>query len=351
MIHALIIAGFSVFGFHTPADSLGTETVEGKVYILHRVEEKETLYGISRRYGATIESILDANPAADAGLDIGQILKVPYTGQRPRTYTRQTGAGGIHRVEEKETLFSISRLYGISVDELKLWNRLSSSDLNVGQELVIRQIDTSTPANDPPAAPPLIKKGVHEVKAGESMYAIARQYGVSLEDIKRWNNLEDNALKAGQLLFVSPPARDTEQTPVAETNQNPVTSEPVAVANKPQPEETPTAATTTPVVHTVTVPSGPSADAVVQSGLAELIDGTEGNRKYLALHRTAPIGTILKVRNEMNNREVFVRVIGKLPDTALTNRLIIKISRSAYDRLGAIDPRFRVEVTYYKGNQ
>ena len=89
-------------------------------------------------------------------------------------------------------------------------------------------------------------------------------------------------------------------------------------------------------------------DEVKQSGLAELIDGTEANRKYLALHRTAPVGTILKVRNEMNNREVFVRVIGKLPDTALTDKLIIKISKSAYDRLGAIDPRFRVEVTYYK---
>lgn len=69
---------------------------------------------------------------------------------------------------------------------------------------------------------------------------------------------------------------------------------------------------------------------------------------YLALHRTAPMGTILKVRNEMNNREVFVRVQGKLPDTALTDKVIIRISRSAYDRLGAIDPRFRVEVTYYK---
>jgi hypothetical protein len=86
----------------------------------------------------------------------------------------------------------------------------------------------------------------------------------------------------------------------------------------------------------------------VQSGLAELIEGTEGNRKYLALHRTAPVGTILKVRNEMNNREVFVRVMGKLPDTALTDKLIIRISKSAYDRLGAIDQRFRVEVTYYK---
>jgi rare lipoprotein A (peptidoglycan hydrolase) len=79
-----------------------------------------------------------------------------------------------------------------------------------------------------------------------------------------------------------------------------------------------------------------------------LIEGTEGNRKYLALHRTAPVGTILKVKNEMNNREVFVRVMGKLPDTAFTDKLVIKISKSAYDRLGAIDPRFRVEVTYYK---
>ena len=150
MIHALFITGFSIFGFHLPSDSLGTETVEGKVFVLHRVEEKETLYGISRRYGASIENILQFNPTADAGLEIGQILKVPYTGQRPRTYTRQTGAGGIHRVSEKETLFSISRLYGVTIDELKLWNRLASSDLAVGQELVIRNVDTSSPPADQP---------------------------------------------------------------------------------------------------------------------------------------------------------------------------------------------------------
>ena len=91
-----------------------------------------------------------------------------------------------------------------------------------------------------------------------------------------------------------------------------------------------------------------NSDEVLQTGLAELIEGTSGNRKYLALHRNAPVGTIMKVRNEMNNREVFVRVMGKLPETALNDKLVIKISKSAYDRLGAIDPRFRVEVTYYK---
>jgi len=83
--------------------------------------------------------------------------------------------------------------------------------------------------------------------------------------------------------------------------------------------------------------------------MAELIEGTEGNRKYLALHRTAPVGTILKIKNEMNNREVFVRVMGKLPEgAAADSKVVIRISKSAYDRLGAIDPRFRVQVTYYK---
>ena len=59
-----------------------------------------------------------------------------------------------------------------------------------------------------------------------------------------------------------------------------------------------------------------NSDEILQTGLAELIEGTSGNRKYLALHRNAPVGTIMKVKNEMNNREVFVRVMGKLPETA-----------------------------------
>jgi len=90
------------------------------------------------------------------------------------------------------------------------------------------------------------------------------------------------------------------------------------------------------------------SDEVKEGGLAELIEGTDGNRKYLALHRTAKVGTILKVRNELNNREVFVRVAGPLPSIGANTNVVLKISKSAYDRLGAIDSRFRVEVTYYK---
>jgi hypothetical protein len=195
------------------------------------------------------------------------------------------------------------------------------------------------------------------------MFSIARQYGISVQQLRDWNNIEGNEISIGQVLFVAAPEKG-----IAASKEQPQ-QQPAKDVVKEQPVTTNQSVTTTKVPDATQVVTPPAekevkppvkdqvititesvkdSDEVLESGQAELIEGTEGNRKYLALHRTAPIGTILKVRNEMNNREVFVRVIGKLPDTALTDKVIIRISKSAYDRLGAIDQRFRVQVTYYK---
>jgi murein DD-endopeptidase MepM/ murein hydrolase activator NlpD len=188
-------------------------------------------------------------------------------------------------------------------------------------------------------------KTMHTAAAGETLFSISRQYGISVDQLKEWNNLQNAELKIGQSLFVVQPIYSSNQ-PDTNTTSLPVVIPPTQSAvTETQPVKT------TPVEITPTIKISENvkgSDEISESGLAELIDGTEGNRKYLALHRTAPVGTILKIRNEMNNREVFVRVMGKLPDTALTDKLVIKVSKSAYDRLGAIDQRFRVEVTYYK---
>jgi len=85
---------------------------------------------------------------------------------------------------------------------------------------------------------------------------------------------------------------------------------------------------------------------VVQRGMAEVIEDTQNTKKYLALHRNAPMGTIMQVKNEMNNQTVFVRVVGPIPPTGDNEKLILKISKKAYDRLGAVDNRFPVEVSY-----
>lgn len=372
MITEFILAGVSFFQPQAQQDSLGIETVNGKIFVVHKVSEKETLYGISKRYGATVDAVLEYNPSAASGLEIGQILKVPYV-QKTTSRAVATGGSIIHVVASKETMFSISKAYGVSIDEIKQWNNLSDNAISIGQELSIKKRNTvsAITANTVKATdvtPTYNPKGVHTVEAKETMYSIARQHNITVEQLRTWNGIEGNELKIGQALNVAAPAQQNNTVAVPVVTQPQETPTPqVTVTQTPKEKETPPvsaepsvqqqAATTTtptpkietPAPQTIRISeSVKNSDEILESGLAELIEGTEGNRKYLALHRTAAVGTILKVKNEMNNREVFVRVTGKLPDTALSDKLVIKISKSAYDRLGAIDPRFRVQVTYYK---
>lgn len=354
MIKFLILSGLSFFSPEIKKDSIGLETINGKVFIVHKVDAGETLYAISKRYGVTIEQIVTQNPAADGGLEVDQILKVPYV---PRT-VKPIAQGKKHVVAEKETLFSISRLYGVTVDDIKKWNNLTDNALSLGQELVIKSQTTAHAFNTDTS--PRTAKVTHAVAAKETMYSITRQYGITVEQLREWNGLQNDELKVGQTLFVSQPVNGAvKQSPPTQTitqlqtETNPVTQQVTPVVEKINvPITTPVEKTVTPPVEktsTIKISESVSGtDEVRETGLAELIEGTEGNRKYLALHRTAPSGTILKIRNEMNNREVFVRVMGKLPETAPNDKLVIKISKSAYDKLGAIDSRFRVEVTYYK---
>jgi LysM repeat protein len=362
MINEIIFTSVLFFNTHQAhRDSIGTETINGKVFVIHSVGEKETLYGISRRYGTTVESVLQYNPTADGGLEIGQILKVPYTPKKSNALTSTASTGNtIHTVAAKETMFSISKIYNVSIDEIKQWNNLTDNGLSIGQQLVIKKAGNTSNAGVQPPPTVSAKKGVHIVAAKETMFSISKQYGITLQQLKDWNKLEGNDISIGQELVVAPPAagEQTKQPAVVQTTPQTNSTPPVTQSNTPAvtetkkdvPASTPTATTKVETApQTVRISeSVKNSDEVLQTGLAELIEGTAGNRKYLALHRTAPVGTIMKVRNEMNNREVFVRVMGKLPDTAMTDKLVIKISKSAYDRLGAIDPRFRVEVTYYK---
>jgi len=332
----LILVSWTTFG--APLDSLRMETINGKQFIIHQIDKKETLYSISRRYGVPITAILEINPSADGGLAAGQILKVPYVAKGTKAKA-QSGGDRVHKVAPKETLYSISKLYDVTVDDIKAWNSLSDNTISTGQSLIIKLKSTSASSVATSKIPETKSlTGVHTVAAKETLYSIARLYGISVQQLKEWNGIQGSEIRIGQTLFVAQPMYSKTQE---KTQQNKVTEikEPVE-SNKQiqQPKET-----------SITISEQViGSDEVREGGLAELIEGTEGDRKYLALHRSAKVGSILKVRNELNNREVFVRVAGSLPDTGVNTNVIIKISKSAYDRLGAIDQRFRVEVTYYK---
>lgn len=310
-------------------DSLRIEKIGGKSFIVHQVDEQETLYAISRRYNVSLSQILEFNKEADAGLEVGQILKVPYV---PRDAKVVQQIKDYHTVVPGETLFSISRLYGLTVDEIKSQNQMTDNAISVGQQLKVKKV-APVVVTALPNPQITVTEGYHIVQPKETLFSISRDYGVSVQDIKEWNSLTGSNLDIGQQLRVAAP-------------QITGTENVVMNSDKVIPPPTPVIELKESVVKISENVAG--TDEVKESGLAELIEGTDGSRKYLALHRSAKPGTILKIRNELNNREVFVRVVGPLPATGVNDKIIIKISKSAFDRLGGVDSKFRAEVTYYK---
>ncbi|MBS1680174.1 MAG: LysM peptidoglycan-binding domain-containing protein [Bacteroidetes bacterium] len=295
-----------------PFDSLRLETINGKQYIIHQVDAKETLYSISRRYRVPVNDLAQENPSAGSGISIGQLLRVPYI---VKTKPRSTESGNtVHKVAAKETLFSISRLYGVSVDELKNWNNLKDNALNIGQDLLIQKKTLVAETKPVEIKPTEVKagRGTHKVAEKETLFSIAQTYGTTMQQLRTWNNLASDEVKPGQIIYVIQPITEAAQTPAPE------------------------------IKNTLLVIG---SEEIHEKGMALLMEISGGDRKYLAQHKTAKPGTIMKVRNESTQREVFVRVVSVLNPT---EDALVKISKSAYDKLGATDARFPVEIIRFK---
>jgi rare lipoprotein A (peptidoglycan hydrolase) len=89
-----------------------------------------------------------------------------------------------------------------------------------------------------------------------------------------------------------------------------------------------------------------------EKGVAVWIDDPDLNdNKQIVLHRTAPLGTVIKITNPMTNRTTFARVVGRINDNANTKDAIVVMSKSVADALGALDKRFHVNISYGSPNE
>ena len=316
------------------SDSVRLEYKNGQAFIIHEVEEGETLYAISKRYGSSMNSIAQATPEVKTGLHNGMMLRIPYNPNSKPIVTAQTE----HVVAQGETLYSISQIYKISVIEIMEWNDLLSSTLAVGQVLVIKGN-----AAKPPPDYVLDGMRIHVVQAGEGLYAVARIYEVSVDELVEWNDLESTSLAVGQELVVGmegkkavPATAEVVDTPTEEEDDKP---EPIVAVVAP-------VAVVAETRSTEDLPDRKPLLRRSENGLAAGIDGEGDQKSFLALHRSIPSGSLVAVRNEMNNQVVFVRIVGKLPETGLNDKVIIRLSSAAVEQLKALDPKFRVELTY-----
>ena len=265
-------------------DSIRVENLNGKKTIVHKVEAKENYYSIARKYNVTPQSIIQFN--SNRTLQIGTLLRVPTD----RVYsTGETAA-----VTTKPEL----------------------------------------PGNS--------KMAVVEYIVGprEYLLLIAKKFNTTVEDLKTLNNLKSNSLSIGQIIKVP-------YGTAAET----VSVPPAAPLTMPKVDSR---TTSTQIDSSLNAgerlklpPARYGLREVDERGVAiwisdENLDGT----KMLALHQTAPIGTIIKITNPMTGKSTFTKVVGKFSQNESTKDAIIVITKAAADLIGALDKRFQASVVY-----
>lgn len=145
------------------------------------VEKGDSLYSIAKRYGISVNELKKANNLTSNSLSIGQVLKIPkISTNNDFGYTVQSG----------DTLYSIASKFGITVNEIKTYNNLTSNNLSIGQTLKI------------PGNADQMLSDTHTVKTGDTLYSIARMYDTTVSILKELNNLTSDILSVGQTLKV-----------------------------------------------------------------------------------------------------------------------------------------------------
>lgn len=240
-----------------PLDSIGVENNNGKKLIIHKVDPKESYYSISRKYNVNVKDVQAYNN--NAALQIGSIVKVPTEipfNQKATTSVPTITANSFfdYTVVAKDNLNLIAERFATTVADIKKLNNLSGNNLQVGQVLRVPfnktnplATNTATPqtSNQPqetktvPTTTGVIE---HTVKPKEYLGVIAKQYEVTVEEIKELNGLNSNNLQIGQVLKI--PAKGSaaqNEAPVIASKpieSKPVESKPTAAVSTPAPSKT-----------------------------------------------------------------------------------------------------------------
>ncbi len=340
----LFFGAFAISAKANKLDSLRLENKNGQNFVIHKVDKGQTLFGTLKKYGSNISEYKKANPEADVNIKIGEIIRIPYNKPIPKAKIAKvivdkkttepisetdTKKAQTYKVEPGMTLFSVAKKYSLTVDRLKKMNGLTEDDINVGQILIVREGDK-----------------VYEVEANPRKNSDPKP--VILEDKRAIPMEKEKPAKKVEEKLESKP-----NVPVFQKVEEPVTKAKVVEkeVEKPKPvivekvKEEPKKVIIEepkPINNENTV----AKNVIEQEGIAEGIEVESKSGKYLALHKTAPIGALIQVKNQTTSASVWVKVIGRLPNLDGDENVVIKLSPKAMSKVSPVDKKFRTKLTY-----
>lgn len=287
------MTGYSATGATlTPVpDSIGIEVVNNKQVVLHRLEPKETYYGLSRRYNVVLANLIQFNN--NKPLKIGEVLRIPT--DRPAVSTAAARA----QVEAQAAP-------------------------------VLEPAEPEVPKVDLPPGEYI----EYIIGRGETLYTVSRRFNIPVESIKLANGLASDALQVGQVLQV--PKKELPAVVIAAADPEPIITASSVID------------TTVNTAVDFQLPANRYGIREVNSkGIGVWIDDlSQEGASMLALHNLAPVGTVVKVTNPMTNLSTFVKVVGKFVENSETQGSLIVISKSVASIIGILDRRFQIEIAY-----
>ncbi len=234
----------------------------------------------------------------------------------------------VHKVKLKETFYSIGRLYGVNPKDLMSVNRV-----RVLQPGSIIRVPTQRPFFSEPAEDSLPDNELnYKVGAKETLYSIAKRFNTSVQELQKINGLNDTSVSVGKVIKVR-------------ANTGPYIDPGLSTAQSSadMPAETDK-------VKAKTNRYGLTERS--EQGIAVWIEdeNLDGSR-MLALHRTAPVGTVMKITYPMTGKSTFAKVVGRFTENQTTQDVVLVMSKAVADLLGALDKRFQVNLDYGLANE
>lgn len=163
--------------------TFGGEMINDNYYI---VKSGDSLWSIGKKFGLSVNQLKDLNNLSYDNLSVGQKLLIKDT-------SSSDDVGVYYTVSTGDTLYGIAKKYDLSVDELKKINNLITNDLSVGQKLLVGGMEEVLENSE---------YDTYIVKSGDNLYSIARKYGTTVDNLKFINRLSSNLLSVGQSILV-----------------------------------------------------------------------------------------------------------------------------------------------------
>ncbi|AUJ28837.1 LysM peptidoglycan-binding domain-containing protein [Liquorilactobacillus hordei] len=193
----------------------------------YTVKSGDSLWAVANKYGISVANLKSWNNLSSNTIYIGQSLKVSNSASQSsnsssssastssssqsNSSTSSTSSTSTYTVKSGDSLWAVANKYGISVANLKSWNNLSSDIIYIGQSLKVsnsasqssNSSSSSSTSSSSQSSSNTLSASTYTVKSGDSLWAVANKYGISVANLKSWNNLSSNTIYIGQSLKVS----------------------------------------------------------------------------------------------------------------------------------------------------